>query len=124
MGLEKPAQFPFQVVAGVAECGELFLVCAVYGRRVGQAPMNPFGCSREDGTMLGGAIANRDDRIKSLPLEFHHGFRAVRGNIQPDFAHRFDGQWIYGGWLRAGAANFQAILTQMAQQPLGHLAPR
>src|SRR5258708_7188252 len=91
---------------------------------IGETPVNSLRGSREHGTMLRGVIADRDDRIELAAFEFRNRFRAVRGNINSDLAHGFNGQRIYRRGMRARAVNLDCFLIQAAKKPFGHLAPR
>src|SRR5215472_12871879 len=88
------------------------------------APMDSLR-TRKHWTLFRRRIANGNDRVESLPIEFRNGFGALAGNVDADFAHRFDSQ-------RADVAIRPAprtvhlirIAAKPAKQSFSHLAPR
>ena len=111
-----------EIVAGAAEGGEFVSVRAGGAAGVGDAPMDALGSTWKDGTMLGGGVADGDHCIEALALEFGNGFRAMRGDIDPDFAHGFDSKRTDADGSGPGAVDFKRVAAEMPQEALGHLA--
>ena len=84
--------------------------------------MNALRGASENGAVFGGGIANGDDRVEVLTVEFGNGFRTMMGNINADFPHGFDGQRIDAHGFCTRAANLIGIANEMAKKALGHLA--
>src|SRR5207245_3942947 len=76
----------------------------------------------KDGPMLGGGVADGDHCIEALAREFGNGFRAMRGDIDTDFAHGFDGKRTDADGSGPGAVDFKRVASEMPQEALGHLA--
>src|SRR5260370_13740003 len=112
-----------QVVADAAERGEFFFLRAGGLAGIPDAPVDALGGTREDGTSFGGGVAGGDERVEALALEFGGGLGTVRGDVDADLAHGFDGQRanVTVG-LAAGAVHFVGAAAELAKKALGHLA--
>ena len=87
------------------------------------APMDSLR-TRKHWTLFRRRIANGNDRVESLPIEFRNGFGALAGNVDADFAHRFDGHRAdVAVGLAPRAVNFIVATAKLAKQSLSHLAP-
>ncbi len=62
------------MVADAAEGGEFFVVRAFGCAGVVDAPMDALWRTGEDGAVFGGRVADGDDGIEMLGLEFGNGF--------------------------------------------------
>src|SRR5260370_7021877 len=80
-----------QVVADAAERGEFFFLRAGGLAGIPDAPVDALGGTREDGTSFGGGVADGDDRVEALALEFGGGLGTVRGDVDAELeGQRFD----------------------------------
>ena len=84
--------------------------------------MNALGRAREDGALFGGGIAYGDYRVERLTSKFGNGFRAMRGNVDANFMHDFNGQGVDANGFCARAMDVRGAVAEMAQEAFGHLA--
>jgi len=89
---------------------------------VDNAPVDALGSAWKDGTMPGSGVADGDHRVEALALEFGNGFRAMRGDIDTDLAHGFDGKRTDADGGGSGAVDFKRVAAEMPQEAFGHLA--
>jgi hypothetical protein len=55
--------------------------------------MDALRSAGKDGAILGSGIANGDHGVEVLTVEFGNGFGALRGDVDADCTHSFDGHW-------------------------------
>jgi len=113
-----------QLVADATKSVELFFIRSLDGSGVLKTVMDYRGRPGKHGTTFFGVIADGQDVVKSLAVEFIYLFGAVAGNINAQLAH-------YGNRLRADATRFsssaedlETVSRVVPQQPLRHLAAR
>src|ERR1035437_9352093 len=67
-------------------------------------------------------VANRDQVVELLAIEHIEVFRSVPQNVDADFGHRLDREWMHmAGRLRPGAERFELISRKLAQPALRHV---
>lgn len=79
----------------------------------------------KDRTFLGATfIANGNDISESLPRfqNIRDGLCFLVRDIDSDFTHRFDHQWIERAWFESGALGIKRFATQLIEPCFGHLA--
>ena len=112
-----------EVVADAAESGEFFFVRAGGGAGIPDAPVDELRSARKDGAKLGSGIANGDDGVKLLALEFGGGFGTMGRDVEAEFMHGFDGQRTdIAVGPGSGTVNFVGGAAEMAEEAFGHLA--
>ena len=89
---------------------------------VDNAPVHALGSAWKDGAVFCGRVADGDHRVEALALEFGNGFRAMTADVDPDFAHGFDGKRTDADGGGPGAVDFKRVAAEMPQEALGHLA--
>ena len=121
-GRKKSLEARPQVVADAAEGRESFFVRAGSVARVPDTPVNDLR-AREDGAFLRSGITNSENCVEVLALEFRNRFRALRGNVDANFAHGFDSERAdVSAGLASGAVHFVGVATKLAEQAFRHLA--
>ena len=75
-------------------------------------------------TLRAGFVANGDDVGKHGAGfdNIRNRLRLMAGNIQAEFVHRFNGQWIEFARFETGAARFKLSAANLIQKCLRHLA--
>lgn len=107
-------------VADLAEGGGLS--ASGKGGGVGETVVDALSGAGEDGAGFAGVVADGDDVVEMLAGEFVDRFRAVLRDIDADLAQDFHGKTIQSNRVRAGAKDFEAIPSQVAQDAFCHLA--
>ena len=87
-------------------------------------PVNPLSLRREHRAGLFGVATNGDDVIELLARKLNDRFRAMAGDVNPDFLHDGDGFGPDFRRLSAGAKDLENTAAIVAKKPFGHLASR
>lgn len=112
-----------EVVPDAAESGEFFFMRAGGRAGIPDAPMDELRSAGKDGAVIGGGIANSDDGVKVLALEFGDGLGTMGGDVEAEFTHGFDGQRAdVAVGPGSGTVDFVGGAAQMAEEAFSHLA--
>jgi len=110
-------------VADAAEDGELLLLGAGGVGGIIERPVVTIYLAGEDGAGLIGVSADGDDGLHRLVEEFVEVLGGVAGDVDADFGHDFDGEWMdESGWVGSGTGDSDAVVDGGAQDPLGEVA--
>ena len=112
VGRELAADF----VSYSAENRELFLLGSGCMGRIVERPVMTIELPGKNGTCRVSVAANGDDCFYRLVHELVPRFRAMCRNIDPDFFHRSDGEWVnIAGGFGARAHYVQNIASDGSQ---------
>ena len=90
---------------------------------IDKAPVMAVELAREDRARLVGVPADGDDGFDLARQEFAHVLAVVRGDVDADFAHRFNGERVdVTRGPRTRACHLEDITGGGAQEPLGEVA--
>ena len=106
---------------------QLLVVGAGNLRWIGKAPVQAFGWSGKDWTLLStGFVTHSDDVSKELPgLEYIEDRpRFLFGNIDADLAHHFHRERIERVGFEASALRFEKLPTNLIEPCLRYLTAR
>ncbi len=118
-----PSDVASDLISDALEGGVPLLFRALDGSWVVEAPVQDPGGARKHGAGLLGTVADGDDIVEGLALEFLDMFGPVTGEVDADFSHDCDGSWIHPDGLRPRTGDFEAVAGQVAQPSFRDLAP-
>ena len=87
--------------------------------------MKAGGGAGKDRAALGTGLVTNGDRIGELFFRFEHvgnSFGLVSGDVDADFLHGFDNDWIEFTRFESGAVSIKLIAADLIQECFGHLA--
>lgn len=111
------------LIAHATEYGESLLGSAGRVRGIVETPMMPVHLAGKHRTHLVGIAAHGDDGLDRLMEELVQVLRLVAGNVDADFRHHLNGEWMnVTCGFRSGASDAKPPLRHGAQNALGKVA--
>jgi hypothetical protein len=117
--------FGFDGVPDLTGAGKLLSVAALESGRVWKTPVQARGSAWEDwAAFRAGLVANSHNVSEAFAGVDHvfHRFGFILGNVDADFLHGFNHDWIQPSGFKAGAVRLESITADLVQESLGHLA--
>jgi hypothetical protein len=113
------------LVADFACAGKPLFARAGKRGRIWKTPVQPLGhTGKNRAAFSAGFVADRDHVSEQLAgfEDVEHGLSLILRNINPDFAHRFDGQRVERSRLQPSAVRFELTAANLVKKRLRHLA--